>query len=401
MPTSLSLADARSIALHAAGFDAPRPATPTAAHIRDIIRRLSLLQLDFVNVVIPAHYLVLFSRLGPYPRDLLNEAIYTGGFTEAWAHEACIVPMENWPLFHHRRAAHRVRPWGFEEFLAKHATFTDWVLEEIRSKGPLAAEDIAIPTTVPNKIEHSWYGSTARATLEAYFGKGTLAVATRRANFARVYDLAERLIPHNLLHQAVPPNEAKRELLLQAARALGVATQADLADYYRWYISETKPILAELVSDGLLEPVRVEGWPQTAYLAPGAKRTQFQATCLLSPFDPLIFYRPRTERLFGFDYRLEIFVPAGDRQWGYYVLPFLYQGQIVARVDLKADRANRTLRVLAAYIEKGHSGYEVASALAMELSTLSNWLNLGGLHVGRRGNFARTLAQACRVTSKL
>lgn len=364
------------MALRAQGFSTPAPSRPQARHLQSAVRGMSLLQLDFVNVLIPAHYLVLYARLGSYRRELVDRALYPAGFTEAWAHEACLVPVESWPLLYHRRATHRVRPWGFEKFLQQHAAFAESVLEQVRERGPLAAEDIETPAHVPAKIENSWYSSSARGVLEAYFGQGLLAVRGRRANFARVYDLAERLIQPDLLHRCVPEGEARRELLLQAGAALGVATAADLADYFRMYVTDAKPVIEELVSDGLLEPVNVEGWRQQAYLHPEARPTRRNPTTLLSPFDPLIFYRPRTLRLFGFDYRLEIFVPAAQRRWGYYVLPFLYEGRLAARVDLKADRANQRLVALATHFEANVGRAAVREALEAELARLGGWLGL-------------------------
>jgi uncharacterized protein YcaQ len=233
--------------------------------------------------------------------------------------------------------------------------------------------------------------------LEAHFGSGRLAVAARRPDFSRAFDLPERVIPPAHLAQEVPVEEAQRELLRRAARALGVATVADLADYWRMKVGEARPRVGELVEAGELAPVRVEGWREAALLFRGARAPRrVQAAALLSPFDPLIWFRPRTRRLFGFDYRMEVFVPAPKRRWGVYVLPFLLGDRLVARADLKSDRAGQALRVLAAFGERDARADEVAPALAAELRTLARWLGLSRVRVERRGNLARALAAALR-----
>jgi len=392
----LSLAEARRIALAAQGFDRPRPRGPIRLrHVRDTIRQLGLVQLDFVNVLTPAHYQVLFSRLGPYKKAHLHDLVYRRReFTEQWVHEASILPIESWPLFRHRMATHRVRPYGFEAFLAKHPEYVAWVLEEVRSRGPLAALELPPPDGVDRRLEHAWVTVT-RATLEAHFGRGILAVADRRDDFSRVYDLAERIVPTKHHGREVERDEAQRELLRQAARANGVGTAADLADYFRLSVSEVRPRLAELVEAGDLRLVRVGEWREPAYLHPEASFPQrIEAITLLSPFDPLIWHRPRVERLFDFEYRFEIFVPAEKRRWGCYVLPFLQGERLSARVDLKTDREGRCLLVLAAYKEPEAQPGPTAAALADELRTLASWLERDEIRVKRRGDLARPLAVA-------
>ena len=342
--TSLSLADARRIVLAAQGLDRPRPARVRASHIAATIRRLGLVQLDFVTVVTPAHYQVLFSRLGPYPRRLFDDVVYRRRmFTEHWAHEASIVPVETWPLLEYRRATYRVRPWGFEKFLAKHPDYVSGVLDAVRERGPLAADELDGGHDAATWLRHTWFRSVPRAVLEDHFGRGRLAVAGRRDDFGRVYDLAERLIPAVHLERRGDRAAARRQLLATAARALGVAVAADLADYFRMPVREAAPRIAELVEAGELREVRVDGWRATAYLHRDARlpRRPVASAALVSPFDPLVWFRPRAARLFGFDYRFEIFVPAGKRRWGTYVLPFLLGERLVARVDLKTDRAAR------------------------------------------------------------
>lgn len=401
MPSdALSLPEARRIALAAQGFGRPRPAgRVTTDHLRRTIRQLGLLQLDYVNVLAPAHYQVPFARLGPYERSLLDDLVYRRReFTEQWAHEASIVPMETWPLLRHRMETHRVRPWGFEKFLEQNPAYAADVLDAVRQRGALTADDLASPDGVPDRIPGAWHGSWARATLEAHFGRGLLAVADRRPNFQRTYDLAERVVPPDHHGRRVDRAEAERALLRQAARAHGVAAAADLADYYRMSARDTLPRLAELVESGELRQVRVEGWREPAYLDPRAKvPARIEAAALLSPFDPLIWTRARAARLFGFDYRNEMFVPEAKRRWGYYVLPFLRGERLVARADLKADRPAGRLLVLAAYLETGCDAGKVAAALATELRTLASWLGLSEVSVGKRRDFAGPLAAALRA----
>ena len=395
----LSLNAARRIALAAQGFDRPRAGRAGIAHVRRTVRQLGLLQLDYVNVLGPAHYQVLFSRLGPYDRGLLDELVYRRReFTEQWAHEASVLPMESWSLLRHRMETFRLRPHGFETFLEQHPDYASQVIEEIRARGPLAASDLAGPVGAARRIPGAWFGTVPRATLEAHFARGRLAVAGRRPNFVREFDLAERIIPPEQHARRVRRDEAERELLRLAARAHGVGTASDLADYYRTPMREARPRLAELVERGDLRPVRVESWTDTAYLHIEASRPRrISAATLLSPFDPVIWNRPRVARLFGFDYRVEIFVPRAKRRWGYYVLPFLMGDRLVARIDLKADRPACRLRVLSAHLEPEEHPAKVARALATELRRLATWSRLETVVVGRRGNLARALAAAVRA----
>jgi uncharacterized protein YcaQ len=366
-----------------------------------------LLQIDCVNVLVPAHYQVLFSRLGPYDRRLLDDLVYRRReFTEQWAHEASIIPTATWPLLRHRMASHRVRPWGFEKVMERHPEYIAWALEEIRARGALEAGELAQPAGVERRLdeasrwlrEHgSWFGSAPRAVLEAHFGRGLLAVSNRRESFARLYDLPERVVPAEHLSREIEPAEAQRELIRIAARGHGIATIADLADYFRMPVRDARQPVAELAAAGELIEARVEGWREPAWLHSKArplKRTD--AAALLSPFDPVVWFRPRLARLFHFDHRFEIFVPEPKRRWGCYVLPFLMGDRLVARVDLKADRSARRLLVLAAWKEKDADADEVAEALAAELRTLAAWLGLDAVVVKRRGDFCKPLAAAIR-----
>ncbi len=397
----ITISEARRITLAAQGFDRPRPnGLVSASHLRRAIRRLGLVQIDYVNVLTPAHYLVLFSRLGAYKKTLFDDLVYRRReFTEQWAHERSILPVESWPLLRHRMETHRVRPWGFEKFLEQQSSYVDRALEDIRARGPLSANDLPEPEAPLRRVSDKWgWGMNLKnQVLEAHFGFGRLVVAERLPNFARVYDLSERMIPAEHYNREVEREEAQRELLRLAALSHGVGTAGDLADYYRMAIRDARSRIAELVEAGELRETRVEGWREPAYLHPEARiARRIEASALLSPFDPVVWHRPRAARLFGFDYRIEIFTPQEKRRWGYYVLPFLLGERLVARVDLKADRPGRRLLTLAAYLEPGAEPGEVADALATELSTLARWLELDSVHVERRGGLARTLASAVR-----
>src|SRR6266849_6399077 len=371
----LSLAEARRIALAAQGFDRPRPQHVTIRDLARTIRRIALVQLDYVNVLVPSHYQVPFSRLGPYRRVLLDKLVYgSGEFDE-----------------------HRVRPWVFERFLRKNPAYVARVLEEVRSRGPLRADELPLFSGASNELEHAWFRSVPRAVLESHFGRGALAIAAREADFARRYDLAERVVPAEHHRREVEREESQRQLLLQAARAHGVGTAADLADYFRMPVRNARPRLVELLASGALREARVEGWREPAYLHPEAQPARIEARSLLSPFDPVVWFRPRTRRLFGFDYRFEIFVPPAKRRWGAYVLPFLFGDRLVARVDLKSDRVARRLLVVGAWLEPGTDSAAVASALAAELRQWATWLGLRAVAVGRRGDLARTLSAALRA----
>ena len=280
----LSLATARRMALAAQGFDRPRPeGRVDARHLRRLIHQLGLLQLDYVNVLLPAHYQVPFSRLGAYDRSRLDDLVYRRReFTEQWAHEASLVPMASWPLLRHRMEVHRARPWHFGDFLDAHPEYVAWILEEVRTRGPLTPDQLPHPEGTSRRIDHSWFSSVPRGVLEAHFGRGQLAIASRLPNFARVYDLAERIVPAEHLERRVDREEAQRQLLLQAARACAVATAADLSDYFRMYVKEARPRLDELVEAGQLQLVQVEGWRELAYLHPEARAPRrIQAATLL------------------------------------------------------------------------------------------------------------------------
>jgi uncharacterized protein YcaQ len=397
----LSLAQARRLALAAQGFtDAPVVGAPTLRHIRRVFGRVGLIQIDSVNVLQRAQYVPLYSRLGPYSTELLDRAAYRRprALFEYWGHEASLLPVETWPLMRWRMAqAHRLA-WGRMRRIAQEqADLVAWVLDEVRSRGPVTAAEIEQDATPRQTDDWGWNWSDVKAALEWLFWTGEVMAARRNGAFAREYDVPERTLPAAVLAVPEPTAaEARRELVRRAAVALGVAAEAELRDYFRLPVEGFKEAVAELVEAGELVPVSVEGWKQKAYRHRDAKLPRaVRASALLSPFDPLIWERGRTERLFGFRYRIEIYVPAAQRVHGYYVLPFLHGDRLTARVDLKADRQAGVLRVPGAFGEPGMPP-ETAEALATELRRLAGWLGLSGVVAPDRGDLAKPLRAALR-----
>ena len=368
---------------------------PDARHFRRVMQTLGVLQLDYVNVLVPAHYLVVWSRLGAYERKRFDRHIYGNGeYAEQWAHEASVVPTDAWPLLAHRRAAYEPSQHNPILKLRNRKAYLAAALDQVRREGPLTAADLPpVPGTKRNPGD--WHRSVPRWALEYHFARGDLVVVNRMPNFQRVYDLPERIIPLEHLSATPGREQAHRELLRRAADAMGIATRRDLADYFRMSPGKVLPRIAELVEEGQLSPVEVEGWQEPGYLSSQANLPRsVGGASLLSPFDPVVWFRPRAERLFDFHYRIEIYVPEAKRKWGYYVLPFRMGDRIVARVDLKADRKNARLLVLAAHEEPGISGQLCAERLAVELTSLSQWLTLESVHVSQNSDFARVLAAA-------
>jgi uncharacterized protein len=398
----LSAAEARRIALAAQGFADPRPnGRVDARHIRRVLDRVGLLQLDSVNVFCRSHYMPVFARLGPYPREALDRlTAHTAGpvrreLFEYWAHEASLIPVELQPYLRWRMARANDDAWGRMVRVARDfPQLVDEVFDLVSRKGPIRAGDTGIPRADP-RPGHMWNWHDGKVALEYLFWSGRITAA-RRVNFERHYDLPERVLPGEIIAAPTPSVEqAQRELVRLAARGMGVATEPDLGDYFRLPRGESKQRVAELVEAGELIPVAVDGWRAPAYLWPEARRPRRMACrALLSPFDSLIWFRDRTERLFGFRYRIEIYTPAAKRQYGYYVLPFLLGDSLVARVDLKSDRQAGVLRVQAAFAEPGVDVLYVAAELAAELATTAKWLELDGVVVGERGDLAAPLTHA-------
>jgi len=393
VPT-LTAAQARRVAIAAQGFHQPKPGLLTRGHLKRLISRIQVLQLDSVSVAVRAHYAPVFSRLGPYDREVLDRAAWAHSdraprlLVEYWAHEAALMAVDDWPLLRWRMAEYEHGRWG-TEIVRKNARLAEDIVAAVAELGPSTAGQIeAHLEAEPRGRKGPWWDrSDTKWVAEALWSSGVLTTATR-VGFARHYDLTERVLPPEVLARRVSDEEAVRELILRAAGALGVGTEPDLRDYFRLSPKQSKPAVAALVADGELEVVDVAGWNAPAYLRAGQKvPRRDRGTALLCPFDPLVFFRPRMERLFdGFHYRIEIYTPAHKRQFGYYVWPFLLDGELVGRVDLK--RADGVLQVLGAFTEEGRDRRRVAEAMAGELRSMAGWLGLGDVTVGDRGDLA-------------
>jgi uncharacterized protein YcaQ len=389
----LSERQARRIALAAQGFADPRPrGRVDRRHFRRVIGRVGVLQLDSVNVVARSHYLPVWSRLGPYDREALDDfTARSGEMFEYWGHVASLMPVELYPALRWRMDAIEPGP-RTQRIMDQHPEYIDMVYDEIATGGPLTVSELSDPGARTGP----WWGhGKGKIALDWLFAKGEIT-AYRNGNFGRIYDLPERVIPAEYLN-ASPLDRlaAFRHLLLLAARHHGIAVATDLADYYRLHRPTAHRVLADIVTAGELEEVTVAGWPQPAYLHPEARLPRrISGTALLSPFDSLIWERDRAERIFGFFYRIEIYVPAPQRVYGYYVLPFLLDGELVGRVDLKADRKSEVLLVRGSYHEEGREAGDVAARLLPELQAMSDWLNLGGVSIEPRGNLAAALRSA-------
>jgi len=365
-----------------------------------MVRRLNLLQIDSVNVVARSHYLPLYSRLGAYSQQTLDERAFgqkKRTMFECWAHEASLLPMELHPLMRWRMARARAGNGTYksmDQFGKDERSYVKQVLDFVTRNGPTVASDVP----GGGKAEGGWWGwSKGKLALETLFDQGLVTTASRNG-FERLYDIPERVIPADVLALPAPSEkDAIRQLLDLSARAHGVGTEIDLRDYFRLPIQETRAALAELVADGVLIPVTIEGWKQQAYLHHDAKiPRKAGGTALLSPFDPMVWARSRAERLFAFHYRIEIYTPAPKRQFGYYVLPLLHHDRIVGRVCLKADRQSGVLRANASHHEAHADPAETAAALAGELQLMAGWLGLGDVAAGPSGNLARSLRNALR-----
>ena len=398
----LSAYQARSIALAAQGLQQSGKLVSKELNIyalRRTFQDIGVLQIDAVSVVARSHLLVLRSRLGSSQErllEVLNRSAYKRrDLTEYWCHEASYLPVQDWPLFKWRmQEAQSGKVWkGIWDFVTNNRKFVEAVHEKIRDLGPSSAGQLG-----SQKKKGSWWSwSDTKIALEWLFWVGAVAVS-HRENFTRFYDLSERVLPEQILGSALPANQAQRELILKASRHLGVATAEDLVDYHRLPKVEGKKRVGELAEDKLLREVVVEGWGRPGYLHP---KTSFEKTTsrsvLLSPFDPLVWFRPRARRLFDFDYRLEIYIPAEKRIHGYYVLPFLDRNKLRARVDVKANSEKNILEVRGAYGEGRTVDQQTAENLAHELQALASWRNLDGLKIGKRGNLANPLK---RILSK-
>ncbi len=403
--TDLSLAEARRLALSSLGFGAKKPTRAGTSHVRATAARLSAIQIDSVNVLARAHYLPTFSRYGAYRTSMLDDLAHRKReLFEYWGHAACFLPIELYPFMRWRMNG-QVEAWAGID--AKRSAFVENVYREVAERGPMSAGELSNG----GKGTGAWWGwSEGKHAIELLFSQGRVAVAGRR-NFQRLYDLTERVIPKTVLEaKPVADRDAKKELLVRAARAMGVGTAKDIAQYFQvdaWWDrssvngrrapAKTHLLFDELAEDGRLERVRVEGWKQLAFVVPGAKIPRsIDARAIVSPFDPVLWERQWTNAVFDFAYQIEIYVPAPKRLHGYYVLPFLMGDRFAARIDLKAERKTSTLIVHAAHVEEGLNANAVAEALAEELRSMAAWLSLESLRVGPKGNLARALKVASK-----
>lgn len=404
---SLSINQARQLALTAQGFasasvlrDRHAGKPGLARGLRQVMDRLQLLQLDSIPIIARTQYLPAFSRVGYYNPKLHDSLAYERDeWFEAWAHEASLLPVRHEPLLRwvKTRAQQGIVWRSLWRVATDEPAYVQSVLREVRDRGPLRAADLTDPR--PNMNGSGWgRGSMGSLALDWLFRTGQLGVR-RIGNFEKAFDLIERILPMQVLNQATPSEaDAISQLLVLSAQAHGIGTANDLIDYFRLPVQNARPLIEPLVEDGRLEVCHVQGWSKPAYRVPGALRLRpVQARALISPFDPVVWYRDRAQRLFDFEYRLEIYTPEKKRRWGYYVLPFLLGDSMVARVDLKNDRAASVLRVLAAHLEPGHDAAHVATALAAELDLLARFVGAGRVVVGRRGNLSTALRHACRA----
>lgn len=397
MRETLSPAQARRIALAAQGFGRPRPPQPGTRQLNGLIGRLGLLQLDSVNVFERSHYLPAFARLGSYDKAALDRLTFArkGGYIEYWAHEAAVIPVESWPLMrwrmddHRRRIAEDDNHWAHDN-----RQMIDWLMAELADKGPLPASAIEHDA---NKRNGPWWGwSDVKRGLEVLFAWGEL-VSGGRTRFERTYALPEQVLPQSVLTEQVPRADAVRLLVEQSARAHGIGTAKDFADYFRLKAQEAMPALQELEDAGILSPVTVPGWERAgrevrAWVHRDAHLPRrIEATALLSPFDPVVWERSRTERMFDFRYRIEIYTPQPKRVYGYYVLPLLVDDRLVGRIDLKSDRQNGVLRVQASWTEPD-APPDTATRLAPLLRETAAWQGLERIEVMARGDLAASVA---------
>ncbi len=380
---TLSIAEARALALAAQGFDTPRPAVKaTQRHINSLISRLGVIQIDSVNVLVRSQELPLFSRFGNHDRNAIPKATESQKIFEYWGHEAAHLPVEIHPLFRWKMEAARLgkaRHWGLTSFYDDNRVFVKRMLKHVETNGPTTARELSTRTEKRGADKKTWWDwDESKTALEYLFLTGQLMSRGRGTDFARIYDTPERVLPANILDAPAPTeHDARKQLLVHSAIAQGVATASDLADYYRQKPAAVKTLLAELLEEGELRAVAVEGWAEKAFVHRSAKLPkQLHATALLSPFDSLVWCRPRNERLFNFHYRIEIYTPKEKRKFGYYVLPFMMNGQMVGRVDLKADRANSKLLVHSVHTEKGIKRSTINDALHTELHAMGLWLGL-------------------------
>jgi uncharacterized protein YcaQ len=422
MPVTLSLSEARRLAVASQGFG-PRPPEPSIAHLSKLAGRLHAFQIDSVNVLVRAHYVPAYARLGSYRMEALDSLAYRKReLFEYWGHEACLLPVSLYSLLRYRMYKHAEQT--REYMRSEHGCYMAKVYAEVAERGPITAAELSDP----GKRLGGWWGwwgsSNGKATLEHLYDSGLVAIAGRRG-FQRVYDSTERVIPPAALDAPAPPREeAMKQLICLAAKAYGIGTLGDLTGYFnldgwrdrlppgpRWMHPagavdrRAKPIVkqlvSELVEESRLAPAHVEGWTEQAYLHPRARVPRsVDARGVVTPFDSLVWERSRIERLFGMKYTIEIYSPPPKRVYGYYVCPFLLGDTLVARCDLKADRASKILKVQSAFLEPGQNPRRVAPELFSELRRMQDWLELDGVEVSERGDLATRLRGSVRRRTK-
>ena len=390
MLADISIQEAKRIALHAQGLNTPRPEGSVGIdQLNSVVEQIGLVQLDSVNAVVRSHYMPFYSRLGPYELGLVEEMAFERRQQfEYWAHAASLLPIDMHPLFRYRMRS-ALPGTRVTRLMDRRPGYLKAILDEVTERGSISVSDL----TDPGKRTGPWWGyNDGKIALEWHFLNGIITTS-KRSNFTRFYDLTERVIPRRVLRAPnVSEEDAHRKLLTVAARCHGVGTAKDLADYFRIppYVAEN--YLNDLVEGKLLGRIKVENWREPAYIHPDVDLPAEAHGCaLLSPFDSLVWERSRIQRLFGFKYRIEIYVPERMRQYGYYVMPFLMGDNLVARVDLKADRGSGRLLVRGAFLEQSFDSGLVAAELASELHLMACWLGLGKVVVGRRGNLADQL----------
>ncbi|MDH3706375.1 MAG: winged helix DNA-binding domain-containing protein [Acidimicrobiia bacterium] len=397
--STLSADQARRLALGAQGFADAAPTNGVdRRHLRRVMARLNLLQLDSVPVVVRTQYLPAFSRLGPYDQSLHDQVAYRDDeWFEAWAHEASLLPVADEPLLRWaKQAAADGDTWtGLARLAEREPAYVQSVLDEVTERGPMLASELSDPRP---RQGNWWAGrSVGRLALDWLFRIGEVGIR-RVGNFEKEWDRLDRIVPAEVRAQPTPDrDDAQKELLVRSARALGVGTVGCLVDYYRLPKKQARGQVAELVEDGRLQPVDVEGWSQSGYVVPDVSiPRRVEAAAVVSPFDPVVWNRPRAELLFGFEYRIEIYVPKAKRQYGYYVLPFLLGDRLVARVDVKTDREAGVLRVHAAYAEAHAEPADIAGPLVASLHRLARFVGVDEAAYGTRGDLIAVLARADR-----
>ncbi|RZS59584.1 hypothetical protein EV141_0813 [Microcella putealis] len=392
----LSISEARRLALAAQGFGRAHPAASSEGGVSTraltaAVDRLKVLQLDSVNVFARSHYLPLFARLGAYDPAALDRQLFArrGRYLEYWAHEAALIRRDDWPLWHWKREALREKYHARDQWVRDNPQMMRWLLDELAANGPMTVSDVEHDAAVRRG---PWWGwSDVKLGLEYLFAFGDVVSGGRRG-FSRVYALPEHVGLAELHGVGVPRADAERELVRRSIEALGIGTVADIADYHRLKVAPTQAALRDLADAGLVEQVTVDGWmrgsrPDTVYRYRGTRLPRrIDAVALLSPFDPVVWFRPRTERLFDFHYRIEIYTPAPKRQYGYYSLPVLIDDALVGRIDLKSDRQAGVLRVQSAWTEDGVNPGWMAERVAPVLARAAAWRGLGGVSVGERGS---------------